>query len=281
MLMSNMNNDARKDLGISIYDYQVALAIHFFAYSPYNEERWAYKKSKDIATLYDLSVRTIATSILNLEAKGLVERNGHHRVRTTKLWNDVVSAHSILKSSMLQKQDISPKDQSKTTDGGDEQSTNQKFEIFWEAYRKLNHREKPSALAEFKKVAKHFDEIMAAIPLYEKELKEKEWMNPKMASGWLKKGRWTDFDAENYAEKKSGSGAVVEKIGFAGFADRCCALSCALFGKDLDHISVKNSEVFSDQEKILIEKIGFKKIIQNCQDGDFMDKVELEWEAML
>jgi len=80
--------------------------------------------------------------------------------------------------------------------------------------------------------------------------------------------------------KKIANGVVVVKTGFTGFVDKCCALVSTLHGKNLDEILVKNLDVFLEQEEIFIEKIGFKKLIQNCQDGDFMDKVELEWEAM-
>lgn len=286
MLSTTIHNDIRAELGLSVDEYVIAAAIDFYAYSPYNEEPWAFKKSKEIGELFNFSIRTMVRSVDTLVCAGVVEKSGHFKMRTTKLWREIHSLKKIANGADAIKQGENPPADSahrKEYEAKMSAEDHANWLTFWELYKTINYRDRENACRVFKKHAKHFNEIMFGLNHYIADLAEKAWQEPKMASYWLKAKRWLDYEGKG-EPKKISNGAADVKSPMDEFLIKCIKTMHELFdsGK-ADRFDIKGEELvhgFSDIELKAINDLGgFSVVMKTCSDGDFVVKLKAIWEG--
>lgn len=282
MISTTIHNEIRKELGISTDEYLIAAAFDFLAYSPYNEEPWAFKKGKEVADLFGFSERTVTRALSTLAPLGLIEKSGKHKARTTKLWRDI---HSLKNSANGARPVLSS---GSDENGVDPQQKNEdveaKWELFWSAYRPISNKDKAYSKKVFGKVVGYFDAIMAAIPKYREELGRDTWKQPKMASAWLNAMRWQDYDEDETSEKNSANGAAENLSPFDAMSGRLSVIAKELFnslGVDGVNAAELSAYEFDEKEKAFIESAGgFVVVLRNALGGDFKAMYRPVWEGM-
>ncbi len=290
MLSTTVHNDIRAELGLSVDEYVIAAAIDFYAYSPYNEEPWAFKKSKEIGELFNFSSRTMVRSVDMLVCTGVVEKSGHFKMRTTKLWREIHSLKKIANGAAAIKQgenppaDSKPRKEYEAKMGADDHAN---WLTFWELYNTINYRDRENACKVFAKHAKHFNEIMFGLNHYIADLAEKSWQEPKMASAWLNAKRWCDYEGKG-EPKKISNGAAAPLDPFESFRAKCSVLSDELFNSAQANNLTKMEEDgswdtarFDEKELSIITAVGFANIMRNISDGGFVaHEIKPVWESV-
>ncbi|MEW5833003.1 MAG: hypothetical protein AB1763_09230 [Campylobacterota bacterium] len=282
MISTTIHNDIRSELGISTDEYLIAAAIDFFAYSPYNDDPWAFKKGKDVAELFGFSERTVTRALSTLAPMGLIEKSGKHKVRTTKLWREI---HSLKNSANGARSVLgSGSDENVVDQPQKNEDVEEKWELFWSAYRPINNKDKANSRKAFGKVVGYFDAIMAAIPKYRDELDRDTWKQPKMASSWLNAMRWYDYESDETPEKNSANGAAENLSPFDVMAGRLSVIAKELFnshGVDGVNAAELSAYAFDEKEKAFIESAGgFVVVLRNALGGDFKAMYRPVWEGM-
>lgn len=282
MISTTIHNDIRKELGISTDEYLIAAAFDFFAYSPYNDEPWAFKKGKDVADLFDFSERTVTRALSTLAPLGLIEKSGKHKVRTTKLWREIHSLKNCANGARLVLGSVH--DENADEQPQKNEDVEGKWELFWAAYRPINNKDKANSRKAFGKVFGYFDAIMAALPKYREELDRDTWKQPKMASAWLNAMRWQDYESDENDEKNRANGAAENLSPFDAMVDKLISVAMGLFnsgGVDGINAADLNGYEFDEKEKEFIESAGgFSTVLRNALDGDFKDRNRSVWEEV-
>jgi hypothetical protein len=290
MLSTTIHNDIRAELGLSVDEYVIAAAIDFYAYSPYNEEPWAFKKSKEIGELFNFSSRTMVRSVDTLVCTGVVEKSGHFKMRTTKLWREIHSLKKISNGAAAPKSgenppaDSKPRKEYEAKMGADDHAN---WLTFWELYKTINYRDRENACKVFAKHAKHFNEIMFGLNHYIADLAEKSWQEPKMASAWLNAKRWCDYEGKD-EPKKISNGAAAPLDPFESFRAKCLVLSDELFNSAQSNNLTKMEEDgswdttrFDEKEITVIVSIGFSYLMRNISDGGIVAReIKPMWESV-
>jgi hypothetical protein len=264
MKITTIDHTIREKLGLSITEYLIAEGVRFIANSPYSEIKWAVAPRKKLSEFFGISQRTVDTALSVLIEKNILEVGElRYSIRTTKEWyEELINSKFDLSSS----NDPSPKQESKKT-----------FSI--PTLHDLNEYAASKGFSSFNSEA--FYDHYEAVGWVVGRNKMKNWH--ASVNSWVR--RESTFNNGKVDDlKKNSNGAVVVKTGFDAFVVKCQKLSIDLHNDNksnkLDEISVDELEHFTDNEKSLIKNIGFAKLIQNCQDGDFMMKIKPIWEEM-
>ncbi|MDD2267431.1 hypothetical protein [Sulfuricurvum sp.] len=287
MLSTTIHNDIRAELGLSVDEYLIAAAIDFYAYSPYNEEPWAFKKSKEIGELFNFSSRTMVRSVDTLVCTGVVEKSGHFKMRTTKLWREIHSLKKIANGAATPKSGENPPADSaprKEYEAKMSELDHANWVIFWELYKTINYRDRENSCKVFAKFSKHFNEIMFGLRHYISDLSEKPWQEAKLASSWLNAKRWMDYEGKE-EPKKIANGAADVKSPMDEFRIKCLKTMHDLFdGGKADRFDIEGEELehgFSDIELKAIRDLGgFSVVMKTCSDGDFAVKLKAVWKGI-
>lgn len=285
MLSTTIHNDIRAALGLDISEYLIAAAIDFYAYSPYNEEPWAFKKGKEIGELFDFSTRTITRSVQILVATGVVEKAGHHKMRTTKLWREMHTAKKIANGAVTSKGSDNPPADSKPRKEYEAKMSAEdhaNWGVFWELYKTINYRDRENACKAFAKCSQNFNEIMFGLKHYIADLAENTWQQPKMASAWLNAKRWVDYEGKS-EPKKIANGGAEQKSPMEEFRFKCVEVMYELFDNGqsgrFDRVGEELEHGFGEQELKIIQDLGgFSIVMKTCTDGDFISKLKSVWE---
>lgn len=286
MLSTTIHNDIRSELGLGVSEYLIAAAIDFYAYSPYNEEPWAFKKGKEICELFSFSERTMSRSIQVLIATGVIEKAGLHKMRTTKLWREMHTAKKVANGAANPKPPENPPADSKSRKEYEAKMSAEdhaNWITFWELYKTINYRDRENACKAFAKNPQHFNDIMFGLRCYIADLAENTWQQPKMASAWLNAKRWVDYEGKSEPEKIA-NGAAEQKSPMEEFRFKCVEVMYMLFNKGqsykFDNAGEELEHGFSERELKAINDLGgFAVVMKTCTDGDFISKLKAVWEG--
>lgn len=286
MLSTTIHNDIRAELGLSVDEYLIAAAIDFYAYSPYNEEPWATKKSKEIGELFGFSSRTMVRSVDTLVCTGVVEKSGHFKMRTTKLWREIHSLKKIANGAAAPKSGENPpadSAQRKEYEAKMSAEDHSNWLTFWELYKTINYRDRENACKVFAKHTKHFTEIMFGLHHYISDLADNSWQQPKMASAWLNAKRWVDYEGKG-EPKKIANGAAAPKSSMEEFRFKCVEVMYELFDGGnswkFDEAGEELKYGFDERGLKAINDLGgFAVVMKTCTDGDFVSRLKAVWEG--
>lgn len=89
-MRTTINYTAKRRLGISLAEYAICDIISKLASIP-EANGWCRMSRTEMAAFAGLSRRGLIYMIDRLVALGMVEKNDEGGLRTTQLWNDVVS----------------------------------------------------------------------------------------------------------------------------------------------------------------------------------------------
>lgn len=262
MKITTIDHTIREKLGLSVTEYLIAEGVRFIANSPYSEIKWAVAPRKTLAKYFGVSERTVDNALNVLIEKNIVETGDQrYHIRTTKEWYEELENSKFDLSSShepVQKKQSKNIFSIPTIDELKEYAVSKGYETF---------------------NAEAFHDHYEAVGWMVGRNKMKNWH--ASVNSWVR--RESTFSNGKVDDlKKNSNGAVVVKTGFDAFVVKSQKLANDLHDNNksnhLDGMSVDDMEQFTDKEKKIIREIGFKKFIQNCQDGDYMMKIKPMWE---
>lgn len=260
MKITTIDHTIREKFGLSITEYLIAEGVRFIANSPYSEIKWAVAPRKKLAEYFGVSERTVDNALNILIEKNIVEvGDQRYHIRTTKEWYEELENSKFDLSSS---HEPAPKKQPKnifstpTIDELKEYAVSKGYETF---------------------NAEAFYDHYEAVGWMVGRNKMKNWH--ASVNSWVRRDL-TFNGGKVETLKKNSNGAAIMQTGFSAFVGECQKLSHELHGKNLEKILVDDMDQFTSQERELIKKIGFKKLMQNCADGDFMDNIKPMWEEI-
>lgn len=157
------------------------------------------------------------------------------------------------------------------------------FDKFYTIYPRKEKKVLALKMFKSKKLYGRIDDLIQATKNYSVKNIETDVKFIMLPVTFLNNEIWEENITANDLKKNS-NGAVVVKTGFDAFVVKSQKLASDLHDNNksnqLDGMSADDMEQFTAKEKQIIREIGFKKFIQNCQDGDYMMKIKPIWEAM-
>lgn len=234
--------------------------------------------------LLDIKKRWFWKMVAEMDAKGVIKRVRFGNKTYIRIDGSIVY-DLYSKAKISENVNTSKPSEPKQEDNEPKSSDiEEKWELFWSAYRPINNKDKANSRKAFGKVVGYFDAIMAAIPKYREELDRDTWKQPKMASAWLNAMRWQDYESDETPEKNSANGAAENLSPFDAMAGRLSVIAKELFnslGVDGVNAAELSAYAFDEKEKALIESAGgFVVVLRNALGGDFKAMYRPVWEGI-
>lgn len=286
---SELLYDRFEQTNLSLLQWHIAKYI-FFVEKQF-EDRKVSNIQNTIAKVHRCTVRSVQRSFEVLIQEGFLEKKGHS-VSTTEKW-------LILNSNPSNDKIDSGKEDEEAIDGLYEMhydenkgvdSIEMAFERFYEVYPRKEKKILAFKMFKSKKLYQQISNVVAATKNYASKMSDTDKQFIMLPATFLNNQIWEEYIGGAEEAKKIASGAV-ESDPFPSFIDKCSLLkskwfNAAVYYKNVEEMNgadvMEDGErYFTDFEISVLNEVGFRAMMRDCVDGDFIvAKVKPVWDRM-
>lgn len=282
---SELTYDRLHKTNLSIMQWHIANYILFLEMQFVN--RKVHSIQNIIANAHRCTVRSVQRNIDILVSEGFIAKDGN-RIQTTEKWLNLITDPSDELPIAENVEDVESDESEKGTD-----SIDIKFNRFYSLYPRKEKREVALKTFKSKKLYQRIEELVIAVNRYVLEKSDTEKQFLMLPATFLNNKIWEEYVSVSAEEaKKIGSGAAkVSNDPIFDLVQKCMRLKSEWFDtlvyeKNSSQMSAADVvedgiSYFSDIEINVINEIGFKLMLRECTDGDFVvSSVVPVWERL-
>lgn len=261
-------------LSVDITSGEKVMCILLTALS--NKEGYCFATNQYLSEVLGITENAVKLSLGRLERGGIItiqnkktKISGNRRIYLSFIQQNPSSPEIIssLPTNREEKKNQNPKIKNA--------AVMEAFKKFYDRYPRKQKQQPAFDIFKRKQLINRVDDLINAAEKYKNSVEGVEMKFVMLPTTFLNQGVWEEYLEEG--EKKS-NGAQTQLNPFDNFIEKIENISKGIFSGEIKKGEIDFSS-FDHNERIVINEVGFKNLLRNIVDGEFInDKIIPVWE---